>query len=179
MTPEEYNERMNSLINDLPEQHANLLISLASSANAIVKQRIQTSGTDANGSKFPAYSEWYQKYKTEKGKNKGFTDFSFTNRMWNNIQVINERSNGEVAVITAKDKGATGTNITVPVKAHKRKGKQIAATTKQIYMPSNYEKLEKNTKRFGEILNLSTEEKKLLAQDYDNGILDIFRSHGL
>lgn len=179
MTFDEYNERMNALIADLPEMHANLLIGVASTANAMIKQRIQTSGTDSNGGKYKPYSEWYQKYKTDKGKNKGFTDFSFTNRMWNNIQLIKEKTTEEIAVITAKDKGNKGGNINVPVKAHVRKGKKIAATSKTIYIPSNYEKLEKNTERFGEILALSKNEIEDLRKDYDAGILEIFRVHGL
>lgn len=179
MTFEEYNQRMNDLIKDIPEAHASLLIGIANTATAIIKQRIQTTGIDANCNKYHAYSAWYQKYKTEKGKNKGFTDFSFTNRMWTNIQLIKDKSNGTIAVITAQDKGSKGGNISVPVKAHKRKGKQIAATTKNVYVPSNYEKLEKNTKSFGEILNLSKQEIEDLKKDYDNGILQIFREHGL
>lgn len=179
MTFEEYNQRMDQLVKDLPESHANLLIGIANTAAALIKRRIQTTGTDANGNKFRAYSDWYQKYKTEKGKNKGFTDFSFTNRMWTNIQLIKDKSNGTVAVITAQDKGSKGGNVSVPVRAHERKGKKVAATTKNVYVPSNYEKLEKNTKSFGEILNLSKQEIEDLKEDYDKGILQIFRDHGL
>jgi hypothetical protein len=179
MTSEEYVQRMDELINDLPAMHANLLIGIANGAIATIKQRIQTSGTDANGSKFKPYSDWYNKYKTEKGKNKGFTDFSFTNRMWTNIQLIKERSNDKIAVITAMDKGQSGGSYSVPVKAHKRKDKAIAATNKTVQAPSNYEKLEKNTKAFGTILDLSKSEIEDLKKDYDNGILEIFRAHGL
>lgn len=189
MTFEEYNQKMDTLIKDLPGAHANLLIGVANTAVAMIKRRIQTSGIDANGNKFRAYSEWYEKYKTEKGKNKGFTDFSFTNRMWTNIQLIKDKSNDQQAIITAQDKGSKGGNISVPVKAHTRKAyerdgkiisaKKIAATTKNVYIPSNYEKLEKNTKAFGEILNLSKQEIEDLRSDYNNGILEIFRAHGL
>jgi hypothetical protein len=179
MTFEEYNQRMDALIKDLPGAHANLLIGVANTALAMVKKRIQTSGVDANGNKFKSYSDWYQKYKTEKGKNKGFTDFSFTNRMWSNIQLIKDKSTDQTAIITAQDKGSKGGSFSVPVKAHKRKGKQIAATTKTVYAPSNYEKLEKNTKSFGEILNLSKQEIEDIRSDYDAGILEIFRDHGL
>lgn len=179
MTFDEYEQSMEALINDLPEQHLNLMIGVANGAVAMVKNRIQTTGTDAKGSRYRAYSEWYQEYKTEKGKNKGFTDFSFTNRMWTNIQLIKERTTAELAVITAMDKGSKGGNVSVPVRAHTRKGKKVAATTKNVYVPSNYEKLEKNTEAFGIILDLSAEEQEFLVKDYDDGILEIFRSHGL
>jgi hypothetical protein len=179
MTVEEYEERMNQLVMDLPEMHANLLVGVANTAAVLIKQRIQTTGTDANGNKFKSYSDWYQKYKTAKGKNKGFTDFSFTNRMWTNIQLIQEKSSDTIAVITAKDKGSAGSNIQVTVKGHERKGKPIKSFSKNVYVPSNYEKLEKNTKKFGEILMLSKTEIEDLKSDYDNGILDIFRAHGL
>lgn len=189
MTFEEYNSRMDKLIADLPTAHANLLIGMANTANAMIKKRIQTSGIDAKGNKFKSYSDWYEKYKTEKGKNKGFTDFSFTNRMWNNIQLIKDKSNEGIATITAMDKGQKGGSESISVKgytrkAHIRKGKNIkettiAATTRNIYVPSNYEKLEKNTERFGEILTVSENEENTLKDIYDEGILNIFRDHGL
>ena len=186
---ESYIERVNKYQEAFPQEHANLLIGLANTACTMIKQRIQKTGIDANGNKFRNYSEWYQIYKTEKGKNKGFTDFSFTTRMWTNIQLILDKSTENVAIITAIDKGSKGTNISVPVKAHTRKGysrngksipaKKIAATTKSVYVPSNYEKLEKNTSAFGEILNLSKVEIEDLRFDYENGILDIRKKYGL
>lgn len=178
-TFDSYNERVIKYQQAFPEEHANLLIGIANGALATIKQRIQTSGVDSKGSKYHAYSKWYQAYKTEKGKNKGFTDFSFTNRMWTNIQLILAETTGNIAVITAMDKGSKGGNISVPVKAHKRKGRDIAATSRNIYVPSNYEKLEKNTQSFGEILMLSKSEIEDMRKDYEEGLLDIHRKYGL
>lgn len=179
MTPEEVNESLDQLMQNITKMSGNLLVGVGNVATSMIKERIQTTGTNADGGKYRAYEAWYQKYKSDKGKNKGFTDFSFTNRMWNNIDVILDCSNDEVVVITAKDKGQKGITETIPIKAHTRKGKKIPASTKQVYKPSNYEKLEKNTKNFGEILNLSKKEIEIVAQEYDNGIKDIIQLTGL
>jgi hypothetical protein len=175
MTKEEYESSMDALVKDLPEDHLNLMVGVANEALRMIKNRIQKTGIDANGAKFRGYSEWYQKYKTKAGYNKGFTDFSFTNRMWTNIQLIKEKTTPELAIITAMDKGQKGGYESVVVKGSKNK----KATSKKIYVPSNYEKLEKNTTAFGVILDLSTEEQQILVDEYDNGILQIFRDHGL
>lgn len=179
MTPEEVNDNLDKLMQNITKLSGDVLVGVGSVATSMIKERIQTSGTNAEGGKYRAYEAWYQKYKSDKGKNKGFTDFSFTNRMWNNIDVILNRSDDNVVVITAKDKGQKGITETIPVKAHTRKGKKIPASTKQVYKPSNYEKLEKNTKSFGEILNLSKQEIEVVAQEYDNGIQDIIQLSGL
>lgn len=183
MTFDELDNKMDALIADMENEQANLLVGVANTANAMIKMRIQQTGVDAKGNRFKDYSEWYKEYKTKKGKNKGYTDFSFTNRMWNNIQLVQSKSDENMAVITALDKGQKGGNITVSVKAHKRtvKGKtvDVKASNKNVYIPSNYEKLEKNTQRFGEILNLSKEEIETIREVYDNGIQKLINEHGL
>lgn len=179
MTPEEVYDNLDQLMQNIAKLSGNILVGVGNVATSMIKERIQTTGTTAEGGRYRAYEDWYQKYKTAKGKNKGFTDFSFTNRMWNNIDVILDRSDDKMVVITAKDKGQKGITETIPVKAYTRKGKKIPASTKQVYKPSNYEKLEKNTKSFGEILNLSKQEIEVVAQEYDNGIKDIIQLSGL
>lgn len=150
MTLEECNQRMEALIKDLPEAHANLLIGLANTANALIKKRIQTSGIDSKGEKYRDYRKDYKDFKTKEGKYKGFTDFSFTNRMWTSIKLVSDNSElfSGIARLTA-----TGLD--------------------------NIDKLQKNTKKFGTIMDLTEQEVRDLAQDYDNGILQIFRDHGL
>lgn len=179
MNSEEYVNSLDNLMVNLQKEAGNILVSVGSVATSLIKERIQTSGTNAEGGRYRAYEDWYQKYKTAKGKNKGFTDFSFTNRMWNNIDVILDKSTDEVVIITAKDKGQKGSTESIPVKAHVRKGKKIPASTKQVYKPSNYEKLEKNTKSFGDILNLSKQEITIVAEEYDNGVQNIINMVGL
>jgi hypothetical protein len=184
MTPEEYNNKINNVINELQGgSHADLLIQIANNANAMIKRRVQESGETPSGGKYRDYSKWYKEYKQATGKYKGYTDFSYTNRMWTNIQVVQERSDVTKAIISTRDKGQAGydKNIQVKVKEHKRKDSVIKAYNynKMVHIPTNYEKLEKNTESFGPILDLSKEEVKLLKKNYDNGILDIFRRNGL
>jgi hypothetical protein len=184
MDSNDYYKALDNVCKDLKSgAHAELLITIANAALYMIKSRVQNTGFNATGNRFRKYSEWYDEYKTEKGKNKGFTDFSFTNRMWTNIQLVN--NNDKTALITAKDKGSTGSKVQIEVTRKRTASKRASKNnpkstyTKQIYIPSNYEKLEKNTERFGSILELSEKEIKILKQQYTEGIMDIFRKHGL
>jgi hypothetical protein len=183
MNAEEYNKALDAVCKDIKSSHSQIMILLATSAIMLIKKRVQQTGTDAKGNRFRKYSQWYEKYKTEKGKFKGFTDFSFTNRMWTDIQLIS--SDEKKALITAKDKGTTGSNVQVQVVRKKTANKLASKNnprttyTKNIYVPSNYEKLEKNTQSFGPILELSEKEIEILKQTYNSLIMDIFRKYGL
>lgn len=156
MTFEEYQIALQGVIDDLEGGvHAELMVSLANGAIFSIKRRIQESGINAKGGRYKDYTQEYKEYKTSKGKYKGFTDFAFTNRMWTSVQLVSTQPElfSGVARITA-----TGTD------------------TEGV---SNRKKLEGNVNMFGQILDLSEQEKRDLLTDYDNGILQIFRNHGL
>jgi len=194
MNSEEYATAIQGVMNDLEQgAHANILVSIATTAMNIIKQRVQETGTNAQGGKFRAYSEWYKAYKQAQGKYKGFTDFSFTTRMWTNIQLIKSLSSDNTAVISTLDRGTLGSNITVAVKPYVKKEKLIEKngklevkperlmlkSQKRVYVPSNWEKLIKNSENFGPILELSSEEKTFLKKEYERGLVEIFVKNGL
>lgn len=147
---DEYNLRIKKYQEAFPEEHANLLIEIANTAMNIVKQRIQTSGINEEGKPYKGYSKNYLEYKKKEGKYKGFTDFSFTNRMWTNIQLVSDNTElfSGIARITARGS-------------------------------ENIDKLRKNTVKFGQILALSKNEINDIKKDYENGLLDIHRKYGL
>lgn len=183
MSIPELNDRIQGVINDLQSgAMQDIMVRAAESSLSLIKNRILNTGTDAQGVKYHGYSKWYSEYKTKAGNNKGFTDFSFTNRMWKNTQVVSKEI--DEAVISTLDKGSTGGTQIVTIASHTRRTKSGKTTTIKAhqakkYVPSNYEKLEMNTERFGVILDLSEDEKKMVVQGYNDGILDIFRRNGL
>ncbi len=180
MTSEEYIEAQKAVIEEIYSGvHAQIMIQIANEAMNMIKHRIQETGGDALGGRYRKYSSWYEKYKTAKGKYKGYTDFSFTNRMWTDIQVIKERCTQNMAIISTLDKGTQGSRTQIPVQTHTRKGKQIPASSRSVYEPSNYEKLEKNTESFGPILDLTKQETQDLKKDYNNELANIWHRHGL
>lgn len=151
MTPEELQNRLQGVINDLQSgAFSNVMIQTANDAIALVKKRVQESGVNAQGQRFRDYSKGYEARKRKAGKFKGFTDFSFTNRMWTNIMLVS--SQGELFEGTAR----------------------ITARGQE-----NLDKLNQNTKGFGTILELSDKETEIVRQTYSEGILDIWRNNGL
>lgn len=151
MSSEELQNRLQGVINDLQTgAFANVMIETANSALALIKQRIQETGINAEGQRYRDYSKGYETYKKKAGKYRGFTDFSFTTRMWTNIALVS--SQGELFEGTAR----------------------ITARSQE-----NLDKLSKNTKNFGPILELSDKETETVRQVYSEGILDIWRNNGL
>ena len=88
MTPDEYRQRLDRVVNAMQTEHIVLMQQLGVNAMALIKNRIQNSGRNAEGGSFtPDYTAKYKKAKQKSGKYKGFVDFSFTNRMWTNVQI--------------------------------------------------------------------------------------------
>ena len=147
----EYNKRLNGVIADLQTgAHGQVMTQVASNAIVMVKQRVQEKGLNPEGAKYSPYSKSYQKAKEKAGKYRGFVDFSLTNRMWSNIKIVSDKAELDL-----------GTAV-------------IKATT-----TFEQDKLNWNTEKKGEILALSESEKKTLVNNYEQGILNIFRKNRL
>jgi len=92
----------------------------------------------------------YKEFREIQGRQTGFVDFSFSNRMWNNIKIVSDNSE------------------------HNQGIARIAATTDE-----DKKKLEGNTKRKGKILKLSQSEISELSRRFSTKITQIFERHGL
>lgn len=146
-------ENLNNLISDLQGGAlGEALIACAETARGMIRERVQGFGVNAQGSHFRDYSPGYKKSKQKAGKYQGFTDFSFTTRMWQDTQIVSSTSEANEAVGVAK----------------------ISQLSQE-----NKDKMAKNTKSFGPIMELSKEEIATLQDDYNNRILDIFARNGL
>lgn len=194
MTPEELDRTYTKTINDLNSTpRGEVMNSLGIVALTLIKARVQETGTDAEGKKYKPYStrpmlanrasmsvsaynkiagskkkreelKWatinshklfeipggYKQYRELHGRQTGFVDFSFSGRMWANISLISN----------AQD--------------HNNGEAKIGAKNTEIN-----EILEGNTKRRGDILDLSDKEVTELKQMYNIGTLKILKSNGL
>lgn len=191
----EYNKRVDGVIKDLQAgAHAEVMVKLAISALTLIKERVQETGVNAKGQKYKPYStkpmligsksflqkaaaqsvfgskekrknlEWrkvkghslailpggYKQLRELQGRQTDHVDFSVTNSMWNDINVISKSTDHVkgVAIIGAKQ-------------------------------DKEKKKLEGNTKRRGDILDLNQKEIEDLKLTYNLGILNIFRENGL
>lgn len=199
MNLEEYNKKLEKTVNDLSrDMNSKIMPSLGLDALGLLRKRIQDTGENAEGSKFPAYStkamligsksfptqsvankvfgskekrkalDWrtlgeaadarrlailqggYKQWRTLMGRQTDHVDFSVSNEMWNDINIIS--NNGEHM------------NGTVIIGAKKESEKK---------------KLSGNTERKGEILDLSDKEQSYLIEKYNLRVLNVFKENGL
>jgi len=194
MTIEQFNINLERSIRELQtELYSKTMPRLGSEAFMLLRQRVQETGTNAEGSKFPAYStkpmltncstmilsacdkvagskekrkelKWvtvkghklftlpggYKQYREIHGRQTSFVDFSFTNKMWNDINVISSASDHSqgMAIIGAKE-------------------------------DKEKKKLAGNTARKGEILDLSPKEIEYLTNMFNLSVLNVFKENGL
>jgi len=147
----EYNRRLQGVINDLQSgAHGQVMTQIAENAITYIRDRVQEKGLNPEGGQYKDYSLGYKRYKEKKGKYKGFVDFTFSGRMFNNIKLV-----------SPKDELDQGIAV-------------IKATTQE-----DAGKLQKNTLARGDILMVSKQELEQLKKDYEQGILDIFRKNQL
>lgn len=149
MTPEERIASWDSLISNLKLEMGNALVATAEDAIGMIKERIQEFGVNAEGKGYQAYTPAYKKKKQIAGKYKGFTDFSFTNRMWTSVSIINSVFGVEESKVTISAKG------------------------------SNRDILGYNVDRFGQILDLSKIELGTLDEGYKERVKEVYKNAGL
>lgn len=92
----------------------------------------------------------YKQFRSMNNLQTGFVDFSFSNRMWNNIKVVIDLMQARQGQVTIK------------------------ATT-----PEDNAKLEGNTKRRGDILMISKSEEQQLADILNEGLEMLIANNGL
>jgi hypothetical protein len=190
MTLEDYNERLQGVIDDLQGgAHADLMVRLANDAIAMIRDRVQQRGETPQGGKYPPYStremlasdeqiytsakrkglEWVT-VKTMGGRNVSLAKLPGGYKQFREIHgrqtgyvdfTFTGRMMGNIALVS--DRSELGEGVAV------------------IRPKSNEEmrKLAGNEKRKGKILELSEQEKGDILGDYDKGILQIFRKNGL
>lgn len=194
MNVQEAANRFGKIANDLKGQdNALIMARIGVTAMSKIKQRINETGTNAEGTKYKPYStkpmltncstmilsacnkvagskakrkelDWvtikghklfelpggYKQYRELMGRQTQYVDFNVTGQMWADINVISNQSD------------------------HQRGTVIIGAKSED-----NKKKLEGNTKRRGDILDLSNKEIGELKESYNLGVLQIFKDNGL
>jgi hypothetical protein len=194
MTFEEYDKRLNGVVNDLQTgAHGEVMVRLAINALTKIKQRVTETGVNAKGTKYAPYStkpmltncstmtlsacsqvagskdkrrsmKWvtvkghklfelpggYKQFRQIAGRQTNYVDFMFNGRMWSDINVISNQGDHQ-------------------------KGVAIIGARQE----EEKKKLEGNTKRKGDILDLSQKEIDELKASYNLDVLQIFRNNGL
>jgi hypothetical protein len=194
MTPEELIKSYDKTIRDMQSSpRGDIMLKVGVTANTMIKKRVINTGVDAKGNKYKPYStkpmlancssmtgsacskiagskdkrkelQWvtlkghklfeidggYKEYRELHGRQTDHVDFSFTNSMWSDVNVISN----------------TGDHI---------KGVAIIGAKQE----KEKKKLEGNTKRRGDILDLSKTEIDELMRLYNIGTLQIFKNNGL
>lgn len=102
------------------------------------KKRAELEWRTVGGHRLFVIPGGYKEFRELHGRQTGFTDFTLSGRMWNNVKLVSDRSelNSGVAVIKATEE-------------------------------LQQKKLEGNTKRRGEILGLSKNEEQRLSDVYE------------
>lgn len=193
MTFPELNKALGKTINDLEQQYnGELMANVGVTALTLLRKRVQEKGVNAQGEKYKPYStkamlvgcksmnasvcnnffgkdknknhEWvtidgrhlavlpggYKKFRELHGRQTDHVDFTFSRRMWNNIGLISNLSD------------------------HQRGIAIIGAKSDE-----EKKKLAGNTKRRGDILDLSPEEQEELKKRYNLNVLQVFKTNGL
>ena len=198
LTLKQYIDKFKNVINKIRGNNNGVIMAkIGAEATTKIKQRIQNTGTNAKNQKFPAYStkpmligcssftdkvckqifnskakrkalDWrtlgagedarrlailnggYKEWRRLMGRPTDKVDFTVSGRMWNNINVISNTAN------------------------HKAGLDIIGAKDDE-----NKKKLAGNTRRKGDILDLSQKEQDELKEDFNLQVLNIFRENGL
>lgn len=195
MTPEELDNKFDKIIQNLKSDYlGKVMVRVGVTALTMIKKRVTETGINAEGQKFAPYStkptligcstfvqkavcdsllgskekrkqlEWrtvnshrlailnggYKEIRRLQGRRTDITNFSLTNEMWNDINVVSNYSQHE-------------------------RGEAIIAAKTQI----NKDKLEGNTKKRGDILDLSEKEQAELVRLFDLTTLRVFKENGL
>ncbi len=193
MTSQEYDRRMTKTIGDMEKDRSKMMVYIGTEARKLIFERVHDTGVDAKGQKYAPYStrpmltncstmilsacskvagskekrkelKWvtvrghklfelpggYKEFRQLHGRQTDHVDFSFTGKMWNNINLISSTNEHQQGVVI------------------------IGARTDE-----EKKKLEGNTKRKGDILDLSNKELTYLSEKYKVNTLEIIRNNGL
>lgn len=127
-----------------------MILSSCSKIAGSKEKRKELKWVTINGHKLFEIPGGYKQYRELMGRQTDHVDFSVTNNMWNDINVVSKQSEHErgVAIIGAKQ-------------------------------DIEKKKLAGNTKRRGDILDLNSREINDLYTAYNLNVLQIFRNNGL
>ncbi|MES2395673.1 MAG: hypothetical protein V4549_06705 [Bacteroidota bacterium] len=140
---------MSSMLAEIANGIPDIIQIIALDAKALIRNRIQEKGLNAEEQELDGYSPGYKKKKEKAGKYRGFTDMTLTGDMWRKTETISAEQRGHKYVVTVGGKDQLSEN-----------------------------KIEWNSEHYGDILEVSSKEEQLLEQTMDDEIQKIIDQNG-
>ena len=150
MTPEETAIKLNELAKLMVENTPDMTQTAALTAKALIQERIQELGEDANEVALTPYSDEYINVRNKKGYETAFTNLTFTGQMWRATGIVSE--------------GATAKGYTVQIGGGDTTSKN---------------KVQWNSERYGDILRVSKKEETQLQVQINEQLNDFIKQVGL
>jgi hypothetical protein len=190
MTVEEYNQRLEGVIADLQGgAHGKVMVQVANDALALIRRRVQQEGKDAQNNPYAPYST---KPMLSGSKNMNLSAFNSIagskskrrelkwvtingNRLFEiegGYKQFRELHGRQTGYVDFTFSGRMMGNVGLEQESNNVVIVRAKAEEERL-------KMEGNVARRGKILDCSEQEKKILADIYDQGILNIFRKNGL
>ena len=107
ISPQEFKRRIQKAQRELEEQRKPFVLRMLLDTIAIIKQRVQTSGTNSQGKPFAPYNPIYAiRGRQEKGFQSSFVDFTRSGRLWASIipKIVDEKDGTTTGEIGARDR---------------------------------------------------------------------------
>lgn len=172
---EEFIGKLELLIDTLPEITLDGMEIAALGALALVQQRVQEQGVDANGTPWRPYTAEYKRFKEKAGKTgNGKVNFTFSGRMWNNTGIVSQGINGSIVSVVVKPRAREnqdkmeGLSYGKPsgiVPDYNRKGKDGKTVRVSSYFS-------KGTQGRGKIMEMSSKEEEIITRSFKNSIVN-------
>lgn len=150
MSNEEIIVKLNELAKAISENTPEIIQEVALNAKALIQERIQETGNNAQEQSLNAYSESYKKIRSKRGFETSFTNLTFTGEMWRSTSIIDTNQQGNKYVVSI------GGNTSI---------------TK--------DKILWNSERYGDILKTSSAEEDKLASQVNESLNQIIKQVGL
>jgi len=136
-----FTQNINALIKDLPIIMGDVLLTIGLDGKALIQQRVQEKGQNAQGNRTPQYSESYKKVRKRKGLQTNYMDLTNTGEMWRSIGFTGSKQEGKETTVSIAGRDAF-----------------------------TQDKIDWNSEQQFEVLKLSEDEEVLLQKVFDSEI---------
>jgi adenine-specific DNA glycosylase len=93
-------KNIDKLIDQLPLIMSDLMLTLANDAKALIQQRVQEKGLNAQLNKTPDYSDQYKKRRQKKGLQVNHMDLTLSGEMWRSTGIVNSVKTDKQIIVT-------------------------------------------------------------------------------
>lgn len=146
---ENFNQEINSLAQQIAAGIPDIIQILALDSKAKIQDRIQEKGKTSEETSFPEYSPGYKKKRAKNGRQTNHVDLTYTGGMFRRMGIVSAGQQGAEYVVSVG--GQDGIS---------------------------QDKIDWNSERYGDIMNLTDKEEQDLEETYNNEIQRIIDEAG-